>query len=345
MQSEKSFQLLENPESFLADYFKKRKPTSLFVLVDQKSKRNCLPIIRNGLPKGTKIITIPSGENHKTLETCSLVWKELTKGNADRKALLINLGGGVVGDLGGFAASVYKRGIPFIQMPTTLLAMVDASLGGKTGVDFEEFKNQIGAFAQPEDVWVYPEFLKTLPDLEILSGFAEVIKHALIANASDWNLLRKRELPDQNWHELIPKSLAIKDAIVKADPFEKGERKKLNAGHTLGHALETHLLKTGKPMPHGHCVAAGLVMESSIAVSKGWLEEREMFQIEELIYALYGSIRFNKSEIRSIVKLAGQDKKNEGGKVNLSLIGPIGNCQTDYFASQEELIKAVGYYL
>jgi len=340
-----SFQLLENPDSFLATFLENRKPTSLFVLTDQKTKKYCLPILKNSLPKETTFISIPSGEQFKTMETCGLVWKELTKKNADRKALLLNLGGGVIGDLGGFSAAVYKRGISFIQIPTTLLAMVDASLGGKTGIDFEGFKNHIGAFAQPEDVWVYPDFLETLPEIELLSGFAEVIKHALIADASAWNLLRKKEFQDQNWKELIPASLAVKEAIVKADPFERGERKKLNAGHTLGHALETYLLKKGRPMPHGHCVAAGLVMESSIAVERGFLEEKEMFQIEELVYALYGTIPIQKSEIGSIVKLSAQDKKNEGGNVNLSLIGPIGNCQIDYFASQAELTEGVKYYL
>ena len=339
------YQLLENLDSFLPEFLQKREATSLFLLTDQKVKRHCLPILKNSLPKETKIIAIPAGEQRKTLETCGLIWKELTRHNTDRKALLLNLGGGVVGDLGGFSAAVYKRGIPFIQIPTTLLAMVDASLGGKTGVDFEGFKNQIGAFSQPEDVWVYPDFLKTLPEVEILSGFAEVIKHALIADAQAWNILRKKELSNQNWNDLIPASLAVKEAIVQSDPFEKGERKKLNAGHTLGHALETYLLKKSNPMPHGHCVAAGLVMESSIAVERGFLEEREMFQIEELVYSLYGSIPIQKSEIKNIVKLAAQDKKNEGGKVNLSLIGPIGNCQTDFFATQQELVQGVSYYL
>jgi 3-dehydroquinate synthase len=339
------FNLIENFDTFLPEFFQNRNPTSVFLLTDQKVKRHCLPILKNALPKGTNIITIRTGEEHKTLETCTLVWNELTKKNADRKALLLNLGGGVVGDLGGFAAAVYKRGIPFVQIPTTLLAMVDASLGGKTGVDFEGFKNQIGVFSQPEDVWVFPEFLKTLPETELLSGFAEVLKHALISDAVSWNFLRKRELENQNWKELIPASLSVKEAIVQADPFEKGERKKLNAGHTLGHALETYLLKKGTPKPHGYCVAAGLVMESSIAVERGLLEEKEMFQIEELVYSLFGSIPIQKSEIKNIVKLAAQDKKNEGGKVNLSLVGPIGTCQIDCFVSQQELFNGVSYYL
>jgi len=344
-QSESTFTLIDNPGPFLSDFLQKRNATSVFLLTDPKVKKHCLPLIKNALPKSTRIITLPAGEEHKTLESCQLVWKELTKQNADRKALILNLGGGVVGDLGGFAASVYKRGIPFIQIPTSLLAMVDACLGGKTGIDFEGFKNQIGTFSKPEAIWIHPEFLQTLPEKELLSGFAEVIKHALIADAASWNYLRKRDLNQQNWQEIIPASLAIKNTITTADPYEKGERKKLNAGHSLGHALETFMLNKGTPWPHGHCVAAGLVMESSIAVEQGLLEEKEMFQLEELIYTTYGTIPIQKSEVKQIVKLAGQDKKNEGGKVNLSLIGPIGNCHINRFADSNALAEGVAYYL
>jgi len=345
MQIDASFELIENPSQNLPSWFAARKYTSVFVLTDQHTKRHCLPLLKEWLPSNIQIIQIPAGEIHKQLETCSLVWGKLTKKNADRKSILINLGGGVIGDLGGFCAAAYKRGISFVQIPTSLLAMVDASLGGKTGIDFEGFKNQIGAFAQPDAVWIYPPFLETLPEIELLSGFAEIIKHALIADAPAWHLLRKRELKKQDWKVLIPASLRVKQAIVQSDPFEKGERKKLNAGHTMGHALESYLMKQGNPLPHGHCVAAGLVMESRIAVEKGLLPENELIQMEELVYSLYGIIPFTKSDIPGIIKLSYQDKKNEGGIVKMALIGPIGECRVDQEASETEMKMALRYYL
>jgi 3-dehydroquinate synthase len=344
-QAQANFETPENLSAFLPGFLEKRKPSALFVLTDRNTRKHCLPFLKEYLPKTCTLIQIPAGEIHKNLETCKTVWETLTRKNADRKALLLNLGGGVVGDLGGFCASAYKRGIAFIQVPTSLLAMVDASLGGKTGIDFEGYKNQIGAFAMPETVWIYPPFLDSLPETELLSGFAEVIKHALIADSSAWHLLRKRELRQQNWKELIPASLKVKQAIVEADPFEKGERKKLNAGHTLGHALESHLMNLGKPMPHGHCVAAGLVMEGRIAVEKGLLSDAELVQIEELIYAQFGAIEFSKKDIPAILRLCRQDKKNEGGQVLLSLVGPIGNCTIDVGATEAELKMGLRYYL
>lgn len=340
-----TFDLVGNPLEFLSAWFAEHSFTSVFVLTDRNTRRHCLPLIKDALPAGANIVQIPAGEEHKTLDSCSAVWEKLTAKNADRKALLINLGGGVIGDLGGFCAAAYKRGISFVQMPTSLLAMVDASLGGKTGVDFGGFKNQIGAFAQPDAVWIHPPFLKTLPETELLSGFAEIIKHALIADASAWHLLRKKELKNQNWSELIPASLHVKKQIVENDPFEKGERKKLNAGHTLGHALESYLMKKGDPHPHGHCVAAGLVMEGRIAVEKGLLPENELIQIEELVYALYGIIPFTRPDIPAILRLCQQDKKNEAGKVRMALVGPIGNCTIDVEATEADIKMALRYYL
>lgn len=337
--------MVENWEDHLARYFQNHKASQIFVLVDSKTKRYCLPKVHQALPYGFHLITIPHGEAHKTLETCSLVWDKLTSKNAGRKALLLNLGGGLVGDLGGFCAATYKRGIDFIQIPTTLLAMVDASLGGKTGVDFQGFKNQVGAFRQPLDVWVDPSFLETLPETELLSGFAEVVKHSLIADAQSWQLLRKKELHRQIWNELIPASLRIKQAVVQQDPFETGIRKTLNAGHTIGHAIETLLLQKGTPFPHGQCVAAGLVMESFIAFKKGLLPENELAQIEEFIYAQFEILPIQKSWKTALWKTALQDKKNENQQVRMALIGPIGNCTIDVAVSQEEVNEAVGYYL
>lgn len=331
----KTFQRLEE----------ERPDSRIFILMDSGSKKYCLPILKPFLPKGTHIISIGSGEENKKLISCEKVWNILTSKKADRNSILINFGGGMIGDLGGFCAAVYKRGIDFIQIPTTLLAMVDACLGGKTGVDFQNFKNQIGAFQQPNDIWIDPNFLKTLPEKELLSGFAEVIKHGLIADVAIWNTIRKRDLEYQNWMQIIPEALAIKKSIVLEDPFEKGARKKLNAGHTIGHAIETHLLNRKSPSPHGHCIAAGLVMESFISMEKGYLPEPELIQIEELVYSYYGIVPVSLRDKKSIWNLALQDKKNQNAEVRMSLIGPIGNCQYEIPVTQNECDRAIEYYL
>jgi 3-dehydroquinate synthase len=340
-----TFEMTNDLEGSLIEFFRDNSFSKVFVLADKNTKKFCWPFIFNAFPPGTELLVISPGESQKTLITCEKVWGWLTKNNADRKALLVNLGGGVIGDLGGFCASVYKRGIPFIQIPTTLLAMVDSGIGGKTGIDFQQFKNQIGTFSNPLKVFVFPDFIKTIPQMELLSGFAEIIKHALISDLSSWNLLRKKELQDQPWMELIPSSLKVKQKIVNEDPFEKGERQKLNAGHTLGHALESYFLSIGNPIPHGYCVTAGLVMESRISVEKGLLSEQELVQIEELIFALYGQIIIDSKAIKKVIKNCFQDKKNTSGKVNLSLIGPIGNCNWGIQIMEEDLKLGLNYYL
>ena len=219
------------------------------ILVDENTKRDCLfklPQIENAL-----IIEIKSGEEYKNISTCNFIWEQLTINNFDRNALLINLGGGVIGDIGGFCAATYKRGLKFIHIPTTLLSMVDASVGGKVGIDFKGFKNQIGIFNNPNAVLIYPKFLETLDENELKSGFAEVVKHALILDDSLWLKLKNTPFTDLDWEYIIYTSVQIKNKIVLADPFEKGERKKLNFGHTFGHAIESYYLEKGTPISHG----------------------------------------------------------------------------------------------
>ena len=210
------------------------------ILVDENTKRDCLP----KLPQFENpiIIEIKSGEENKNINTCNFIWEQLTAQHFDRNSLLINLGGGVIGDMGGFAASTYKRGIDFIQIPTTLLAMVDASVGGKLGVDFNGLKNQIGLFNNPESVLIFPEFLETLPENQLKSGFAEVVKHALISDKNLWEELTSTTFDKLNWEAIILTSIQIKNNIILSDPFEKGNRKKLNFGHTFGHAVESYYL-------------------------------------------------------------------------------------------------------
>lgn len=339
-----SYQVFPEKENLFQEFFSAMSGRRIFVLTDRNTKKHCWPQVREALPVNTKVLTLPPGEKHKNLATCEIVWEWLTRHHADRSALLVCLGGGVVGDLGGFCASVYKRGIPFVQIPTSLLAMADACLGGKTGVDFHHFKNQLGTFSAAEKALIWPGFLKTLPQAELLSGFAEIIKHALIADAGAWQILRKKELMGQDWEKLIQASLAAKARIVENDPLESGERQKLNAGHTLGHALESWLLKSGKPLPHGHCVAAGLVMESRIALEKGLLQEHELIEMEELIFSLYGKIEFRKRDYNAIVRFTLQDKKNQSGIVKMALIGPAGHCHTGMDVSTKEQIMALEYY-
>ena len=222
------------------------------ILVDENTKRDCLhklPKIENAI-----IIEIKSGEEYKNISTCNFIWEQLTINNFDRNSLLINLGGGVIGDMGGFCAATYKRGLDFIHIPTTLLAMVDASVGGKLGIDFKGFKNQIGLFNNPKAVLISPEFLETLAESELKSGFSEVVKHALISDNSLWVKLKNTPFTDFDWGDIIDTNVQIKNKIVLADPFEKGERKKLNFGHTFGHAIESYYLEKGTPISHGEAV-------------------------------------------------------------------------------------------
>ena len=342
---ETTYTILSDLSADLPPLFRGLAGRQLFVLVDSGSRRHCLPLVRNFLPEGAEVISIVAGEANKTLATCSKVWDTLTRKQADRQAVLLVLGGGMPGDLGAFCAATYKRGIACIQMPTTLLAMADAGVGGKNGIDFQSFKNQIGTFRQPNAVWLYPPFLQSLPEKELLSGFAEIVKHSLIASAPTWQALRKKELHRQDWGALITSSIAAKQAIVAADFEETGERKKLNAGHTAGHAIESYFLARQQPVPHGYCVAAGLVVEGYIAMKHGLLSETELVQVEELIYTLYGILPVAARQIRQIWKQALHDKKNATGEVRMALYGPIGACQVNVPVTQASFEEAMRYYL
>ena len=240
--------------------------SAIAILVDEHTKMNCLDIfLKECLINPKLIIEIHSGEEHKNLSTCEHIWQKLTTAQIDRNSLLINLGGGVIGDLGGFAASCYKRGIDFIQVPTTLLAMVDASVGGKLAIDLENFKNQIGLFKSPKGVYIFPKFLQTLNQRQIVSGYAEIVKHALIADKDYWQLLMETSIEKINWEETIYHSITLKNNIVESDPFEENKRKILNFGHTLGHAIESYYLKKEKDILHGEAVALGMYLEAELS--------------------------------------------------------------------------------
>lgn len=305
-------------------------PDKTFVLVDENSNRLCLSHLLSASSKleEANVLEIPSGEIHKHLDTCRNIWSALSELGASRKSLLINLGGGVVTDMGGFCASVYKRGINFINVPTTLLSQVDASVGGKTGVDMGALKNEIGTFADPKLVLVYPRFLNTLPKREILSGFAECVKHALIADAQYWKYVKEVRLEDSDLTSLIIPSVEIKNSIVLADPFESGERKKLNFGHTAGHAIEGYYLEGGqKSVLHGEAVVAGMIIEVGLSFLTGLLPQEVANEICSFLVACFKPVRLEEFEEHRMLELMRHDKKNSNGKINFTLLGAIGDAR------------------
>jgi 3-dehydroquinate synthase len=299
------------------------------ILVDENTRKDCL----NKLPKipNSKVIEIKSGEKNKNISTCNLIWQELTNHNFSKNSLLINLGGGVIGDMGGFCAATYKRGIDFIQIPTTLLAMTDASIGGKLGVDLLALKNQIGLFTNPKSVLIYPDFLESLPLNQLKSGFAEVLKHALIANKNLWNEILNTSFEKLNWNEIILRSVEIKNKIVLSDPKEKGERRKLNFGHTYGHAIESFYLKKSTPILHGQAIALGMLIESKMSN----LSESEKVEITAFILSNF-TLPYNPAK-NQLINFMRNDKKNLDEKINFTLLDGIGSCTINNFFSEDEL--------
>ncbi|MEM6523892.1 MAG: 3-dehydroquinate synthase [Bacteroidota bacterium] len=319
------------------------KFTKLAVLVDENTLINCYPLIKESLPDHC-IIEIKSGEKFKTIETCNHIWGRLTDEAFDRKSLMLNLGGGVIGDMGGFAARTFKRGIKFINIPTTLLAQVDASIGGKLGIDFEGLKNHIGLFSDPDKVIIDPIFLESLPHEELISGFAEVIKHNLIADESHWEELKTQKLSDLNWLDVIKHSVAIKSRVVASDPFETGNRKTLNFGHTIGHAVESFKMIINKRILHGEAVALGMISESYLSYKKGLLSSKELKSIENYIDSVFTRIKIEPKEINKILDLMGQDKKNRGNRILAALLEKIGSAKWDVELTRDEVRSSLLYY-
>ena len=313
-----------------------------FVLCDQITAELCLPVLNELVDlREFTLILIPTGESYKTIETCNIVWEQLTKVNADRKALLINLGGGVLTDLGGFAASCYKRGIRFINIPTTLLAMVDASTGGKTGVDFGSFKNQIGVFSAPEFTWVHSIFLKSLPSNQIRSGAAEMIKHGLIYDPKHFDEVISNF---NDLTSLISDSVSIKQAVVAQDPTEKGLRRILNFGHTLGHAIESFYLETPASLLHGEAIAVGMILEAYLSHRELGLSNNELVAITNHIKSFYDLPIIDPADYQDIIELTKQDKKNEHGSVRFVGLKQIGKAVYDVPLEAEGILEAFSYY-
>ena len=315
------------------------------VLVDENTKQCCLPILDSILSE-YELIEIKSGEENKTLSTCDYIWKKLTSCGFDRHALLINLGGGVIGDMGGFCAATYKRGISFINIPTTLLSMVDASVGGKLGIDFGPYKNHIGLFKTPDNVIIDPIFLETLPLNELRSGYAEIIKHALISGHSDWEMLKDKSFPELDWIELIKHSVATKSEIVVSDFKEEGLRKILNFGHTIGHAIESYYLNKGKQkLLHGEAVAIGIICETYLSTKLTGISREEYLEISTYVGGIFNKVDLQLNELEEIAELAKQDKKNAQNNIQAVLLKSIGNPIIDCHISTSEIKSSLVEYM
>jgi len=316
----------------------------LVVLTDANTQSKCLSVVSGILPADAVFISVPAGEIHKNLDTCSLIWDKMTEAALDRKALMLNLGGGVVTDMGGFCASLYKRGIRFINMPTTLLSQVDASVGGKLGIDFQGLKNHLGVFNEPETVIIAREFLNTLPQAELRSGYAEILKHGLIQDKDYFMQLRAENWESQDWESLINHSVGIKKSVVEADPKESGLRKILNFGHTIGHAFESHYLDTDNHLLHGEAIALGMICEGFLSSKKAGLSEEELDLLTKTLLAIYGKIDFSADGLDPILDLCLQDKKNEGSTLMFSLLASIGDCTYNIPVNREEIRTAIIHY-
>ncbi|AWG22564.1 3-dehydroquinate synthase [Flavobacterium faecale] len=326
-------------------HLKATKYSNLFIIVDSNTNEFCLPVFLPLLETtlAIEIIEFEAGEINKNIDTCVELWNVLTDLNGDRKSLVINLGGGVVTDLGGFVASTFKRGIDFINVPTTLLSMVDASVGGKNGVDLGNLKNQIGVFNLPKMVIVDTEYLATVPQNEMRSGLAEMLKHGLIFDKNYWeHFLNIRSINFAQLDELIFRSVEIKNEIVTADPTEKNIRKALNFGHTLGHAIESYFLENEDKttLLHGEAIAVGMILESYISLHKNLITEAEFDQIKTTIKSIYQDITFDNQDINPILELLIHDKKNEYGTIQFALIQGIGKIIINQTVENELILKA-----
>ena len=353
----------QNLQNDLAMALTECERDKIFVLTDVNTLEHCWPVLSNffGL-KHAHIITIPAGDKNKNLESLSNVWSELQKGGATRHSCMINLGGGMVTDLGGFAASTFKRGFNFINIPTTLLSMVDASVGGKTGVNFGGLKNEIGVFQEPRFVIINPIFLSTLDGQNLISGYAEMLKHGLISDEAMWAelvnfelnvLLQTKDEERVAWlqrlHRMVAKSVKVKQHFVNEDPTEKGLRKALNLGHTFGHAIESWSFdprpsaQSAQPLLHGYAVAFGLICELYLSCSKCGFPTDKMRQTVSYIREYYGQCPITCDDYPHLIELMTHDKKNSSGIINFTLLSGIGELRLNQTATKEEIKEAFDF--
>lgn len=328
----------------LSQFLENRAFDKIVVLTDENTYAHCYPLVKPHLPPH-HLIKVAAGETHKNLDTCTQIWNQMTGLQLSRWSVLLNLGGGVIGDMGGFCAGVFKRGIYFVQVPTTLLSQVDASVGGKTGIDFQGFKNHLGVFQEPIKVFIYPPFLQTLPLEELKSGYAEIIKHWLISKKTSFEEQKNIGLLTDDWTALITESVGIKAEVVAADPRETGLRKILNFGHTVGHALETFCLdKPGLRLLHGEAIAVGMICESYLSRQRNLITEEEQTSIELFIFSIFPKVQIKAADIPAIAALALQDKKNTGSVIKCTLLQGIGQAIYDQPVTIPEIQNSLQYY-
>lgn len=336
-------------EQSLAEAIQKCPHDKLFVLTDETTLRLCWPVVKDyACMAGAQMITIGATDDNKTLDSLASVWSALQQGGASRHSLMINLGGGMVTDLGGFAASTFKRGLHYINIPTTLLSMVDASVGGKTGINFGGLKNEIGVFNCSDTVILDSVFLRTLDRENILSGYAEMLKHGLISNEQNWNELLAFDIDHIDYHKLtdmVATSVAIKERVVEEDPLEHGIRKALNLGHTAGHALESMAMADHRTVLHGYAVAWGLICELYLSVRRTGFPQERLRQAVQFIRANYGVYNFDCKQYERLYELMTHDKKNTAGQINFTLLGGIGDIRINQQASKEEIIDMLDFYV
>ncbi len=318
-------------------------PDGVFVLVDDTTREYCLDFFQDCGFQDSHIISVPSGEHHKSLESVAQIWSVLSRQGAKRNSVLVNIGGGLITDIGGFAASCFKRGIRCINIPTTLLAQVDASVGGKTGINFNGLKNEIGTFSIPELVIIDNSFLKTLPQRQVLSGYAEMLKHALLAGEEPLAEVMDADLGqagESGFLELIRKSVAVKAAVVEADPKEKGIRKALNFGHTIGHAIESVAIEQDVEIYHGDAVAYGMVVELYLSMKKLGFGQKHYEAVRRLVKERFPQYR-PVADPEELYRLMLHDKKNEQNGVNFTLLRCPGEFEIDNYCSKEEIVDAL----
>ena len=340
--------IADSLENDIAETIGKVAHDKLFVLTDTTTQELCWPVVRDfAVMQQAQTITIQSTDEAKTLETLAYVWSALQKGGATRHSLLVNLGGGMVTDLGGFAASTFKRGMAYINVPTTLLSQVDASVGGKTGINFGGLKNEIGVFNCAQSVILSSMFLRTLDRENLLSGYAEMLKHGLLSTTENWAELLNFDITEPDYDillGLVAKSVSIKEGIVTEDPTEKGIRKALNLGHTAGHAIESLALQEGRTVLHGYAVAWGLLMELYLSARKCGFPAKELHQMEAYIKEHYGKFHYECRHYETLCDFMSHDKKNQGGNINFTLLGGIGNIRINQTATKDEIEEMLDYY-
>ncbi len=349
MTSEQSIRIIESPREVFT-VLKEHRLTEapIFILADASTSEHCLPLIQNELPGAGRraiLLNVSDGEGSKSIETVNQLYDRLIEYRADRHSVLINIGGGMICDLGGFVASTFKRGMKCINIPTTVLAQVDASVGGKTGINHRGYKNMIGTFQLPMETLIFPEFLNTLPKREVMSGFAEMVKHAIIGDEQLWTEMKEAPFIDLPFiKKRIVQALDVKKNIVLRDFKEQGERKKLNFGHTIGHALESHMMESpDRNILHGEAIALGMISETFISNKKGYITEGLMNDICEFIAKNFNGIELHQSQYHRLIEIMRQDKKGNRNNLNMTLIKGIGEAVIDRNPPMEMIIDSLTF--